>query len=55
MTIGWGGWRDMLLGATLLSLALTGLDWSNAFMGTLIDGAILALLWIGPYAGRLTP
>ena len=47
---GWDWWRFVLLWVILLSLVLTGLDWSNAFMGTIIDIAILALLWLGPRA-----
>lgn len=45
---GWDWWQPLLVGVTLLSLALTGLDWSNAFMGAGIDILILAILWLGP-------
>ena len=45
---GWEWWQPVMVGVTLLSLALTGLDWSSAFMGAIIDIAILALLWLGP-------
>jgi len=45
---GWEWWQPVMVGVTLLSLALTGLDWSGAFMGAIIDIAILALLWLGP-------
>lgn len=46
---GWGWWRPVLLWTTLLSLALTGLDWSNAFIGAITDTAILVFLWLGPH------
>ena len=45
---GWDWWRNMLLGATLLSLGLTSLDWSVAFAGAVVNVAILVLLWFGP-------
>ncbi len=48
---GWAGWQPLLLGVTLLSLALTALDWDVAFAGVILNIAILALLWLGP---RLT-
>jgi len=49
--------QPVLLWTTLLSLALTGLDWSNAFMKAitdtailvLTDTAILVLLWLRPH------
>jgi hypothetical protein len=41
-------WRNVLLGATLLSLGLTSLDWSIAFAGAVVNVAILLLLWFGP-------
>jgi hypothetical protein len=41
---GWNWWLPVLVVATLLSLALTGLDWSNAFRGAFIDVAILVIL-----------
>ena len=46
---GRGWWQPVLLWTTLLSLALTGLDWSNAFMGAITDTAILVLLWLRPH------
>ena len=49
---GWGGWTAVLVPATLVSLVLTSLDWSTAFRGTVVDVAILALVWLGP---RLAP
>ena len=44
---GWGWWQPVLVGVTLFSLALTVLDWSNAFMGAIINVVILVLLWLG--------
>ena len=41
-------WKPVLVGVTLLSLALTVLDWSYAFMGAIVDIAILALVPLGP-------
>ena len=49
LAIGWGWWQPVLLWTTLLSLALTGLDWRNAFMGAITDTAILVLLWLRPH------
>jgi hypothetical protein len=45
---GWGWWKPVLIGATLLSLAITALDWSNAFMGAIVDIVILALVLLSP-------
>jgi len=45
---GWEWWKPVLVGVTLLSLVLTALDWSNAFMGAIVDIAILALVSPGP-------
>jgi hypothetical protein len=45
---GWTWWQPLLVGVALYSLALTILDWSNAFAGAVINIAILAMLWIGP-------
>lgn len=49
LATGWGWWQPVLLWTTLLSLALTGLDWSNAFMGAITDTAILVLLRLRPH------
>ena len=49
LAIGRGWWQPVLLWTTLLSLALTGLDWRNAFMGAITDTAILVLLWLRPH------
>jgi hypothetical protein len=48
---GWAWWNSVLVGVTLVSLAPTILDWSNAFRGALIDVAILALILAGPRIG----
>lgn len=48
LMVGWDWWRPVLLVTTLLSLALTGLDWSVAFAGFVVNVAILVLLWLGP-------
>jgi hypothetical protein len=53
LVAGWESWRLVLVVTTLLSLALTGLDWSVAFAGFLVDVAILVLLWLGPRAASL--
>ncbi|MBA2243494.1 MAG: ABC transporter permease [Gemmatimonadetes bacterium] len=45
---GWGGWQGLLVGVALFSLLLTALDWSTAFMGVIVNLAILAALWLGP-------
>lgn len=45
---GWNGWQGLLMGVALFSLALTALDWSTAFMGVIVNLAILAALWVGP-------
>lgn len=41
-------WKAVLIGVALLSLVLTGLDWSNAFMGAIVDIAILVLALLAP-------
>jgi hypothetical protein len=48
LLVGWDWWKPVLVAVTLLSLALTALDWSNAFMGTIVDIAILGLIPLGP-------
>jgi hypothetical protein len=35
-------WRGLLLGTTLLSLVITGLEWDVAYAGTVVDLVILA-------------
>jgi hypothetical protein len=44
----WEWWRGTLLAVTLLSLAITALDWANARVGALVDVVILAVLLLGP-------
>ena len=46
--VGWEPWRAVLVGVALVSLALTTLDWRNAFLGAGINVVILAALWLGP-------
>jgi len=46
LSFGWERWRTLLLLATVVSLLLTSLDWSNAFMGATVDMTILVLLYI---------
>jgi hypothetical protein len=41
-------WQPMLLAATIVSLALTLLDWDVAFMGAMVDVVILACVWLAP-------
>jgi hypothetical protein len=48
LAAGWEWWWPVLLTTTLLSLALTSLDWSVAFAGAIVNVAILALLWLAP-------
>ena len=35
-------------GMDVCSLALTILDWDNAFAGAILNSLILAVLWLGP-------
>jgi hypothetical protein len=46
MAAGWRLARPALLGVTLFSLVLTILDWERAYAGTIINIAILAILFI---------
>jgi hypothetical protein len=48
LSAGWEWWRPVLLVTTLLSLALTTLDWSVAFAGAIVNLVVLVLLWLGP-------
>jgi hypothetical protein len=43
---GWDWWKLALLATTLVSAVLTVLDWNVAFMGAIVDFAILGALWI---------
>ena len=40
----WDWWKPALVGVTVFSLALTALDWRKAFMGVIVDIAILGLV-----------
>jgi hypothetical protein len=42
---GWSWWSVALLATTLVSTLLTVLDWNVAFMGAIVDFAILGALW----------
>lgn len=46
-------WQPILIAAALVSIPLTGMDWANAFRGTLIDLALLAAALVSPLAARL--
>jgi Sec-independent protein secretion pathway component TatC len=48
----WG--MPVLVVIAVLSGVITALDWNDAFRGTLIDAAILAVLLFGPQITRLT-
>jgi hypothetical protein len=51
---GWDTWRPVLVGATLLSLALTVLDATRAPVGIAVNLGVLVALWLAPQvAGRL--
>lgn len=41
-------WRSLLAGVTLFSLVLTTLDWTVAYAGIVVNGAILAALLLLP-------
>jgi hypothetical protein len=46
--LGWGWWRPVLIGVTLLSLLLTVLDFGPAKAGIVVNLVILALLLVLP-------
>lgn len=51
---GWGAWQPVLVGATLLSLALTVLDATRAPVGIAVNLAVLTALLLAPrLAARL--
>jgi hypothetical protein len=50
--LGLGGWPSLLVAVTLFSLALTALDYPVAFVGVVVNVAILAALALVP---RLLP
>ncbi len=52
---GWDWGQPVLLAVTVLSLVITGLDWTPAFRGAVINGVILAVLLLGPQLARLLP
>ena len=41
-------WQPVLIVASLASLIITGMDWKNAFPGTLIDMVLLAVILFSP-------
>ncbi|MFC1654187.1 ABC transporter permease [Myxococcota bacterium] len=41
-------WRPVLIGTTLISLALTGLDYKAAYAGAIINGVILGVTILYP-------
>lgn len=45
-------WQPLLIVASLSSLIITGVDWKNAFLGTLIDAILLVLTLFSPIAAR---
>ncbi len=45
-------WQPALIIGSLASLILTGMDWSNAFRGTLIDLILLSAVLLSPIAAR---
>ena len=44
----WNWWQPLLIVVTLLSLALTALDWDVAYAGVIVNIVILGILWLGP-------
>lgn len=46
-------WQPALIAACLASLVVTGLDWGNAFRGTLIDLLLLVVALLSYLAARL--
>jgi hypothetical protein len=50
LLVRWPWWKPLLISVTFFSLALTVLDWSSAFLGGVIDIAILILLLVGSRA-----
>lgn len=52
MLTGAAWWRPLLGGVTMLSLALTALDWQDAFAGAVLNLVILAWLGIAPLFGK---
>jgi hypothetical protein len=50
---GWEWWRSATFGVTIFSLVLTTLDYQVAFVGIVIDLAILLVLIFSPWIGQL--
>ena len=46
LIMGSPSWVPILLSTTVASLALTVLDWEKAFVGAVLNMAILAALWL---------
>jgi uncharacterized membrane protein YjjP (DUF1212 family) len=46
LLLDWTEWRALLLVVTLGSLGLTVLDWTVAYAGIAVNGAILAALFV---------
>lgn len=46
---GWEHWEALLLAVTIVSLVLTGLDWTVAYAGLMVDLGILAALGYQTY------
>lgn len=45
-------WQPVLIISSLASLIITGMDWKNAFLGTLIDVILLAVILFSPIVAR---
>jgi hypothetical protein len=45
-------WQPVLIVSSLASLIITGIDWKNAFIGTLIDAILLAVVLFLSIAAR---
>ncbi|GAB4461754.1 MAG: hypothetical protein Kow0070_19840 [Anaerolineales bacterium] len=52
MLTGAAWWRPLLGGVTFLSLALTALDWKDAFAGAILNLVILAWLGVAAYIAK---
>jgi hypothetical protein len=46
-------WQPVLIATSLVSVVITGMDWGNAFRGTLIDLTLLSAGLLSPLAARL--
>jgi hypothetical protein len=45
--VGWAWWQPLATGCALFSLILTGLDWSAAYAGAIVNLVILGMIWFG--------